>query len=124
MPPTQVVAAILHRENKVLIARKSRDALAGYWEFPGGKIQEGEQPEEALKRELREELSIEAVIGDYMTTSEYTYPHIHIELSAYWATTDAQAFALTDHDAVEWVNREDLKDYQLAPADRPFLAYL
>jgi 8-oxo-dGTP diphosphatase len=121
---TRVTAAIIEKEGKYLIARKCVGALAGLWEFPGGKIEPGETPEMCLKREITEEFGIEIAVGEYLTTSFYTYPHIAIELLGYLATYQAGNMSLTDHDQVKWVTPLEMTHYSFAPADLPLVEAL
>ena len=125
LPRIRVVAGILTRGESFLIARR-RDgkSLAGYWEFPGGKLEDNETPEEALTRELKEEFSIDVLVEDYIGRAEYDYDHISIELLAYRASIHTGEFQLTDHDAIEWVTLEQASSYKLAPADIPILRQL
>ncbi|MGB0930484.1 MAG: 8-oxo-dGTP diphosphatase MutT [Chitinophagales bacterium] len=121
----QVTAAILQREDKILIAqRKKGDRLEGKWEFPGGKIEDGESPETCLQRELQEELGIEVRIGEFICESEYQYPHIHIRLLAYQTFYLSGETQLNDHAAIKWVTLEEMKSYDFAPADVPIVKVL
>ncbi len=116
----RVTAAVLEKDGKVLLARRrTGDALAGKWEFPGGKLEEGETPEQCLKRELAEEFGIEAEIGAYICSSEFEYEHFHVELLAYRARHVAGEFVLNDHSAIAWVEPGEIKTYDLASADIP-----
>lgn len=121
----KVTAAILVHDGKILIAqRKLTDRLALKWEFPGGKIEENEMPEDCLKREMMEEFGIEVAIGDYIGSSLYHYDHISIELMAfrtYWISGEIE---LRDHEAFEWVAVDELHQYDFAPADLPFVEKL
>ncbi len=84
---TTVTCAIIEKEGKILIARRAIDQkLAGKWEFPGGKIEDGESPEECLKRELEEEFVIQTDVGEFITSNKHHYDHISIELLAFHAT--------------------------------------
>ena len=121
----EVTAAILKKEDKILIAqRKEGDNLAGKWEFPGGKIEEGESPEVCLQRELQEEFGIQTRIGDFICESEYQYPHIHIRLLAYQAFYISGDFELHDHAAIEWITLQEMNNYDFAPADIPIVEVL
>lgn len=121
----KVTAALLTTENKLLIAqRPSTDKLAGKWEFPGGKIESGETPEECLKREIKEEFNICIEVTEYFSSSIYSYEHGTIELIAYWATTQDQGLTPTAHDDYRWVSIAELEDYDFAPADISFVKKL
>ena len=117
---TIVTCAIIVKEGKILIARRAVDQkLAGKWEFPGGKVEDGESPEECLKRELAEEFGIQVEVGEYITSSKHQYDHISIELIAFHTKYISGTFTLTDHDKIEWVKPAELLDYDLAKADVP-----
>jgi 8-oxo-dGTP diphosphatase len=115
-----VTAAIIRRNGSVLLARRSSgEKLAGFWEFPGGKVEDGETSEECLVRELEEELGIRAVIGRKCAESLHQYDHGKFRIVAYiadWLTGD---LCPRVHDRVEWVKIRDLGKYQLLPADDP-----
>jgi 8-oxo-dGTP diphosphatase len=115
-----VTAAIIRRNGKILIAkRSSTSSLPNKWEFPGGKIDDGETPKECLKRELQEEFDIIVDVGDYLTESVYQYEQRTIRLIAFHVNTEADFATLNAHDDVRWVPAEELLDYDLAPADVP-----
>jgi 8-oxo-dGTP diphosphatase len=121
----KVTAAILERDGKIIIAqRKSKDHLAGKWEFPGGKIENGETPEECLARELKEEFDIEVSVGEYLGSSVFHYDHISIELMAYRTFWDGGKINSTDHKDYQWVTINQLAEYDFAPADKPFVEKL
>ncbi len=116
----RVTAAVLERAGRILIAKRPEgDRLAGLWEFPGGKIEEGESPRDCLARELHEEFEITAEIGEFLVAHVHRYPHVEIELLSYRATHVAGVFELRDHDEVRWVLPEELSEYPFAPADLP-----
>jgi len=115
-----VTAAVIERDGKILIARRKKgDRMEGLWEFPGGKLEGNESPEECLRRELHEEFGIDADIGDFLLSSPYEYPHLKIELLVYRATYVRGVFKLNDHDEIRWVLPSELKGYDLAGADVP-----
>ncbi len=100
-----VTAAVLEKDGRILIARRKRgDRLADKWEFPGGKIEEGETPEACLRRELQEELGIDVSVGGFVGRSCHRYPHGEIELLAYRVTHLSGDFQLHDHEEIRWVS--------------------
>jgi len=118
----EVTAAIIVKGNKVMIARRAHGKhLAGYWEFPGGKIEQGETPESCLTRELKEEFDIEASIENYIGESIFEYPDKTIRLKAFSCKIISGEIKLNDHDKIEWINIEQLTNYKLAPADIPLI---
>ena len=115
-----VTAAVIERSGRILIARRKKgDRMEGKWEFPGGKLEGNESPEECLCRELHEEFGIEAEIGDFLLSSPYEYSHLKIELLAFRATYISGDFNLNDHDEIRWVLPSELGRYDLAGADVP-----
>jgi len=115
-----VTAAIIKHDGRILIAkRSSTSSQPNKWEFPGGKIEPGETPEECLKRELWEEFEINVTIGNFFAESVYTYQHGSIKLISYRVFTNDDINILNAHDAVQWVSANQLLEYDLAPADIP-----
>lgn len=114
-----VVAGVIERDGKVLIARRFRvgDPLTGTWEFPGGKVCEGETPQESLKRELYEELNIEVEVKDFLVEGRYSYPHVSIHLQAYRCIWSGGEIELREHKEHAWVFPEELFRFELSPAD-------
>jgi len=117
-----VTAAILLDRDKILIARRRKGKhLEFKWEFPGGKVNRDETEEEALKRELKEEFSIDTLVKNFVAESFYEYDHISINLRAYLTKIEAGEIQLTDHDEVAWVNLNELNSFDFAPADLPIV---
>ena len=115
-----VTAAIIKREGNILIAkRSSNSSLPNKWEFPGGKVDAGETPEECLARELYEEFGIIVAVGNFLGESVYKYEHKTVRLMAFQVYTDADITTMNAHDDVRWVPVGQLLDYDLAPADVP-----
>jgi 8-oxo-dGTP diphosphatase len=115
-----VTAAIIVRDKKVLLTRRGpTEKLAGYWEFPGGKVETGESLADCLRRELQEELGVEADIGEVLAESEYHYDHGSFLLIGMYASLASNNLTLTVHDQADWVPINELLSYQLAPADIP-----
>lgn len=118
----RVMAAIIAENGKVLIAmRKAIGRLANLWEFPGGKIEFGETPEQCLKRELHEEFEINVEVGEHLGTSVHEDNSGAIELMAYKTRVISGEFKLNDHAKVEWVEAKDLRRYEFVPADLIFI---
>ena len=121
----RVTAAIIRHSSKVLLARRRTGShLEGLWEFPGGKIELGETPEECLARELREEFELEATVGAFVASSCYRYGQKEIELLAYEVELGPGQLILNSHDEVRWVPVKDLCSIDLAPADVPIAKQL
>ena len=117
-----VTAAIIEKEDKVLAARRKPGShLAGYWEFPGGKLEDGETPEECLRRELAEEFKIDSSIGIFVGESIYDYGTKVIRLMAYLVEHVEGKFELIDHDDLRWLGLDELNDVNWAPADIPLV---
>lgn len=124
-PMATVTAAILVRDGKILIARRpAADRLANKWEFPGGKVEEGETAEACLARELAEELGIEARIGIFLGESCYQYEHASIRLLAFLVYWDTGELAPKVHDEIRWASLDELEHFDFAPADIPFVKKL
>jgi len=115
-----VTAAILERDGKVFLAkRSSTSSLPNKWEFPGGKGEVGESPEECLARELLEEFEIFVSVGDFIAESVYQYERKTVRLIAFRVNYDGDITVMNAHDDVRWVPINDLLEYDLAPADVP-----
>ena len=123
--PIQVLAAVLEKNGRWLIAkRKKGDRFAGLWEFPGGKLERGETPEECLGRELSEELGIRVRVGHYLGSVSYSSPGFSIELMAYRVSHYAGSFCLQDHEEVRWVSPSEIGCFALTEPDRLLLQKL
>ena len=121
----EVVAGILRIENKVLIAKRGNQKdLAGFWEFPGGKIESNESPEEALKREFKEEFDVVLKVKEEFHQNIFEYPSKTIQLKSYFAETSSESFTLKEHEKIEWVTINDLSSYKISPADIPVVKKL
>ena len=118
--PIRVVGAVFTDGNRFLACRKAAGkSLSGMWEFPGGKIEAGEAPEQALAREIKEELSVTATVGDKVTTTVYEYDFATIELTTFLCTIESGDLTLSDHDETRWVTPASARELDWAPADVP-----
>ncbi len=118
-PAFKVTAAVIERGGKVLIARRKKgDRFEGRWEFPGGKIEAGESPEECLRRELREELGVEAETKELLCSVSFETSGLSIELMAFRTSLLAGEVRCHDHDEIRWIEPESLEDFNLAEPDR------
>lgn len=121
----EVVGAVLVHDDQVFAAKRGPGkSMAGYWEFPGGKVEADETPEEALARELREELKIETVVGEFLVTVTHEAGTAIIELSTYLCTINEGVPVLTEHEEFRWLPVSELSDVEWAPADIPTVELL
>lgn len=120
-----VGAVIINEEGKILCAlRSSQMSLPGLWEFPGGKIEQGETPEETLVREIREELECEIEVGEFIVDDVYEYPSVAVRLITYFAKVTGGVPIPKEHERLEWVDRGELLKLEWAPADIPTIKKL
>ena len=124
MREIHVVAAILRDGERVFATQRGYGEWKDYWEFPGGKIEAGETPEEALIREIREELGVEIRVDAYLTTVEYDYPDFHLHMRCYACHVTEGELTLKEHEAARWLSREALDSVHWLPADRAILPLL
>ena len=112
-----MVAAIIRKGDKIFATQRGYGEWKDWWEFPGGKMEVGETPEEALKREIREELSVEINVGELLTTVEYDYPAFHLTMHCFLCTLVGEALHLNEHEAARWLTMNELDSVQWLPAD-------
>ena len=118
MPKTvRVVAAVIMDGNKVFATARGYGEYKGWWEFPGGKIEEGETPEDALVREIREELDTDIQVGRKITTVEYDYPTFHLSMDCFWCSIISGDLKLKEAEDARWLTRESIESVQWLPAD-------
>ena len=122
MKTIRVVAAIIKATNEtgepiIFATQRGYGEFKGGWEFPGGKIEEGESPQEALKREIMEELETEITVDDLIDTVEYDYPTFHLSMDCFWAEIVSGDLVLTEHAAAKWLTMDELDSVEWLPAD-------
>ena len=119
MKQIEVVAAIIHDdEGRIFATQRGYGDFKDWWEFPGGKMEAGETPEEALKREIREELSTEISVDGFLCTVEYDYPKFHLTMHCYLCSLLTDALHLNEHEAAKWLTHEELDSVKWLPADK------
>ena len=118
MKRIEVVAAIIRKEGRIFATQRGYGEWKDWWEFPGGKMEPGETPEEALKREIREELSTEIHVDELLCTVEYDYPKFHLTLHCYLCSLVTVAMHLNELDAARWLANDELDSVKWLPADR------
>lgn len=117
MKTIHVVAAIIQNDGKLLATQRGYGDYKGWWEFPGGKIEARETAEEAIVREIREELSINIIVDEYLTTVDYDYPGFHLNMDCFWCSIQNGHLQLLEHEAAKWLLIEELKQVNWLPAD-------
>ena len=113
----KVVAAVIREKNKIFATQRGYGELKDGWEFPGGKIESGETPQEALKREIKEELDTEIEVGVLIDTIEYDYPTFHLSMQCYWCNILSGDLVLKEHEAARWLSKDELDSVAWLPAD-------
>ena len=117
MKTIRVAAAVIRKDNKIFATQRGYGELKGGWEFPGGKIEDGETPQEALKREIEEELDTEILVGELIDTIEYDYPNFHLSMDCFWCEIVEGKLVLKEHEAARWLDRKTMDDVEWLPAD-------
>ena len=117
MKKVHVVAAIIRNRDRIFATQRGYGEQKDGWEFPGGKIETGETPQQALVREIREELDTGITVGDYLTTIEYDYPAFHLSMQCFWAAICEGEPVLKEHEAAKWLRAEELDSVAWLPAD-------
>lgn len=119
MKQIEVVAAIIHdAEGRIFATQRGYGDYKDWWEFPGGKMEQGETPEEALKREIWEELETRIVVDRFVATVEWDYPQFHLTMHCYLCHVESGHLELKEHEAAKWLNKDELESVNWLPADR------
>ena len=118
MNTVNVVAAIFIHNNRIFATQRGFGDFKDGWEFPGGKIEPGETPQQALAREIKEELDTEIEVGDYLETVEYDYPAFHLSMDCFFCKIKSGELVLKEHEAAKWLTAETLDSVDWLPADR------
>ena len=124
MKTVSVVAAVILREGRVFATQRGYGPWKDYWEFPGGKIEPGETPEEALRREIREELETEISVGEKLARVEYDYPEFHLSMDCFLCEVRSGSLVLTEHEDAAWLDRDRLGSVRWLPADETVIRRL
>ena len=117
MKTVSVVAAVIKDNDRIFATARGYGEYKGWWEFPGGKIEQGETPQQALIREIKEELDTEIRVGELIDTIEYDYPTFHLSMECFWAEAVAGNLVLKEAAAAKWLTKETLDSVEWLPAD-------
>ena len=117
MKTVSVVAAVIKDKDRIFATARGYGEYKGWWEFPGGKIEQGETPQQALIREIKEELDTEISVGELIDTIEYDYPTFHLSMDCFWAEVVAGKLELKEAAAAKWLTKETLDSVEWLPAD-------
>ena len=112
-----VAAAVIHRGDEIFVTQRGYGEYKDWWEFPGGKVENGETPEEALVREIREELDTSIEVEEFLTTVEYDYPAFHLTMDCYRCKVREGRLTLLEHEAARWLPADQLRQVKWLPAD-------
>lgn len=118
MKRIEVVAAIIRHDDKIFATQRGYGDFKDGWEFPGGKMEAGETPQQALVREIQEELDTEVEVGELIETVEYDYPQFHLTMHCFWCTIKSGDLVLKEHEAAQWLTKETLDSVEWLPADK------
>lgn len=117
MKTVRVVAAVICSEDKIFATARGYGEFKGQWEFPGGKIEPGETPQEALVREIQEELDVKIEVGDLIDTIEYDYPSFHLSMDCFWCNVTEGEITLKEAEDARWLSKDELYSVDWLPAD-------
>lgn len=117
MKTVRVVAAVIKKDNRIFATQRGYGEFKDGWEFPGGKIEPGETPQQALEREIREELNTEICVGERIDTIEFDYPEFHLSMDCFWCEIVRGELELREHEAAKWLTKAMLYSVDWLPAD-------
>lgn len=117
MKTIRVVAAVIRKGDAIFATARGYGEFKGQWEFPGGKVEEGETLQQALIREIEEELDTEIEVGELIQTVEYDYPNFHLSMDCFWAVVKTGKLVLKEAEAAKWLTKEELDSVNWLPAD-------
>lgn len=120
----EVVAAVIQNKNKIFATQRGYGEFKDGWEFPGGKMEAGETPQQALIREIKEELDTEIEVGDLIEVVEYDYPQFHLTMHCFMCTVKSGNLVLKEHEAAKWLTKENLDSVDWLPADEGLIEKL
>ncbi len=121
MKTVNVAAAVIKENNQIFATQRGYGEFSGMWEFPGGKVEQGETPKEALKREIKEELDVEIKVGDLINIVEFDYPNFHLTMHCFFCTIILGNLILKEHKAAKWLTKNELGNVDWLPADLEIL---
>ena len=121
MKQIEVAAAVIKRGKDIFATQRGYGEFKDWWEFPGGKIEPGETPQQALVREIKEELEADISVGDLIRTVEWDYPNFHLTMHCYWCELSSEALHLNEHEAASWLSKGTLYSVKWLPADEGIL---
>ena len=124
MKTIEVVAAIIIKDSEVFATQRGYGEFKGWWEFSGGKIEKGETPQQALVREIKEELSATIEVGELIDTIEYDYPTFHLSMDCFWAKLVEGELILKEAEAARWLSKDELLSVKWLPADKDLIQFL
>ena len=124
MKQIEVVAAIIHRDGAYFATQRGYGEFEGMWEFPGGKIEPGESREDALKREIQEELGVDIYVKELLCTTEYDYPTFYLTMHCYLCSVASSEIELREHKSAQWLTAETLDTVEWLPSDKEIIAKL
>ena len=122
MKTIEVVAAVIIRDGEIFATRRGYGEFQGWWEFPGGKMEAGESPQEALKREIREELDADVEVKELLETVEWDYPNFHLTMHCFICSLLSESLHLNEHEEAAWLTHGTLRSVKWLPADEGILA--